>query len=147
MLLLAMVAVLACLAVPTAAVAEPCSSTPGGLMSFQAIQGPEDPEDYCWEVKLGEDQALRQINDREAEVYTTDSEEHHNFSITAVLAHDAEGVSVPTTLAVTEPNLITLTVHIAPAIHSPEARRSTTRLLQALGMRAASKASKPRCCR
>jgi hypothetical protein len=109
---LAFVAALVCLVGPAAAVAgEPCASDPGSLMSFHAIQGPEDPEDYCWEVKLDEEQALRQISDREAEVYYTDPEEHHAFSITAALAHDAEGVSVPTTLAVTEPNLITLTVH------------------------------------
>lgn len=33
------------------------------------------------------------------------------FAIDAVPAHDAEGKTVPTTLSVTQPNIITLTVH------------------------------------
>jgi hypothetical protein len=80
-----------------------------GLMDFPAIQGPADPEQFSWEVHLGEEQDLRQIDDRNAGVYYED--EHLAFDIAAALAHDAEGSNVPTTLAVTEPNVITLTVH------------------------------------
>jgi hypothetical protein len=81
-----------------------------GLMSFGVLHGPEDPEEFSWEVNLGETEALRAIDDQTAEVYYTDPE-HHAFSIVAELAHDAEGKAVPTTLAVTQPNIITLTVH------------------------------------
>lgn len=105
-----LVAALACLALPAAAVAaEPCSFPNGFLMSFPAIHGPEDPEDFCWEVKLGEGEELRQIDETHAGVFWEDGTQA--MTITAQLAHDVEGVAVPTTLAVTEPNLITLTVH------------------------------------
>jgi len=109
-LLLALVSVLACLAPPAPGVAaEPCSSAFGGLMSFHDIHGTDDPEDYCWEVKLGEGEELRQVDDTHAGVFWEDGTQA--MTITAQMAHDAEGVSVPTTLTVTEPNLITLTVH------------------------------------
>jgi hypothetical protein len=78
-------------------------------MSFPAIGGPDGLEDYCWEVKLGEEEELRQIDETHAGVFWEDGTQA--MTITAQLAHDAEGVSVPTTLTVTEPNLITLTVH------------------------------------
>jgi hypothetical protein len=96
--------------VPTGAVADPLPTFTGD-MRFEAIQGPDGPEEFSWEVKLGEEQALRAIDDQTAEVYYTDPEEHHAFSITAEPAHDAEGKTVPTTLAVTQPNILTLTVH------------------------------------
>lgn len=82
-----------------------------GSMSFQAIQGPDGPEELSWEVKLGEEQELRAIDETHAAVYWTDPEEHIAFSITAGLAHAADGANVPTTLTVTQPNVITLTVH------------------------------------
>jgi hypothetical protein len=108
--LLALVSVLACLALPAAAVAaEPCSPAFGGLMSFHDIRGTDDPEDYCWEVKLGEGEELRQVDDTHAGVFWEDGTQA--MTITAEMAHDAEGVSVPTTLVVIGPNLITLTVH------------------------------------
>jgi hypothetical protein len=96
-------------ALPGAAVAaEPCPLF-DGAMSFPNIHGSEDPEDYCWEVQLGEDQELRQVSDTEARVL--DEGGHVASTIEAEPAHDAIGTEVPTTLAVTEPNLITLTVH------------------------------------
>jgi hypothetical protein len=95
---------------PAAAAAEePCTARFDGLMTFPAIQGAEDPEDYCWEVKLGEEEELRQIDETHAGVFWEDGTQA--MLITATLAHDAEGSNVPTTLAVTAPNLITLTVH------------------------------------
>jgi len=60
-------------------------------------------------VKLGEGEELRQIDETHAGVFWEDGTQA--MTITAQLAHDAEGVSVPTTLAVIEPNLVTLTVH------------------------------------
>jgi len=96
------------LAFAATAVAEPLPPYGGG-MTFQSIQGPDGPEEYSWEVKLYEGQDLRQVDDRNAAVYYTESE-HIAFSIQAVEAHDAIGTTVPTSLAVTQPNIITLTV-------------------------------------
>lgn len=96
------------LVLPAAASAQSCPPF-DGLMSFQDIQGPEDPEDYCWEVNLSEGEELRQIDETRAGVFWEDGT--RAMLITAQLAHDAEGVSVPTTIIVAEPNLVTLTVH------------------------------------
>lgn len=81
-----------------------------GGMGFPNISDSTGPEEFTWEVQLGEDQELRQIDDRHAAVYYVDSE-HVAFGIQAEAAHDADGATVPTTLAVIQPNLITLTVH------------------------------------
>jgi hypothetical protein len=81
-----------------------------GLMAFGTINGPADPEEFSWEVKLEEDEELRQVDDRHAGVYWKD-DETLAMQITAQAAHDADGATVPTTIAVTQPNVITLTVH------------------------------------
>jgi hypothetical protein len=78
-------------------------------MSFGMIYGPEDPEEFSWVVQLGEGQELKEIDDQEAAVYYEDST--RAFSMGAEPAHDADGATVPTTLAVSEGNVITLTVH------------------------------------
>ncbi len=63
-------------------------------------------------MHLDEGQELRQIDDQHAAVYLVDTEpELLAWTITATAAHDAIGSSVPTTLAVTGANVITLTVH------------------------------------
>lgn len=103
----AFVALLVC-AIPGAASAATCPEY-GGAMTFSTIDGPGDPEDYCWEVSLSEGQELRQVDERKAEVFYSDG--HFAFGIEAVEAHDAIGTSVPTSLAVTGTNEITLTVH------------------------------------
>lgn len=82
-----------------------------GAMSFPAITGPEDPEHYSWEVVLGVDQQLRLVDDRHAVAFNGGDEEHPAFTIVATDAHDARGEAVPTTIAVTDGNVITLTVH------------------------------------
>jgi hypothetical protein len=92
---------------PAAAVAD--LPTYNGLMTFPDIQGPGDPESFSWEVSLGADQELSQVDETHAGVFYEDGTEA--FSIHAGAAHDAEGATVPTTLAVTPPNVITLTVH------------------------------------
>jgi hypothetical protein len=79
-------------------------------MNFATIHSPADPEDYCWEVELGEEQELRWVDDQHAEVIYTDGE-HVAVTITATEAHDAEGSAVPTSIAVSGGNVITLTVH------------------------------------
>lgn len=96
----------------TAAVApaEPIPPFDGG-MSFPEIQGPDGLEEFSWAVKLDAEQELRAIDETHAAVYYTDPEEHLAFTIEAAKAHAADGADVPTTLAVTQPNIITLTVH------------------------------------
>jgi hypothetical protein len=105
-LLLASVAALAC--PPMSAVAAGCP-TYNGALTFEDIDEPGDPEDYCWEVQLYEDQELVQVDDRHAVVYYSSG--HRAFGIEATAAHDAEGASVPTTLAVSGANVITFAVH------------------------------------
>lgn len=98
------------LAVVAAAAAEP--PPPFDVaMAFPEIQGPEGPEEFSWTVKLGEEEELRPIDDTHAAVYYADPGEHIAFPIEAAKARDATGAAVPTTLAVTQPNIITLTVH------------------------------------
>jgi hypothetical protein len=80
-----------------------------GVLSFQAIQSPSEPEEYSWRVELEEGQELKQIDDQHAEGFFEDG--HPAFSIVADPAHDAIGTNVPTTLAVTGPDVVTLTVH------------------------------------
>jgi len=102
------VVAIACL-LPGAAAADPCRSLNDGGMIFPDIQGPEDPEEYCFEVILSEEQELVQIDDRTVQVMLTGG--HPSFTITAKEASDADGATVPTTLAKTGRNEVTLTVH------------------------------------
>ena len=81
-----------------------------GGMTFQQIRGPSDPEEFSWKVSLGEDQELVPIDDRHAVVYY-EGREHTAFGIYAEPAHDAEGSTVPTTLIVSEGDIVTLVVH------------------------------------
>jgi hypothetical protein len=95
-------------ALPSLAMAQACPPYQG-VMRFPTIMGLEDPEDYCWEVQLFEGQELRQISATRAAVFYESG--HEAFGIEATTAHDSAGTTVLTTLAVTDPNLITLTVH------------------------------------
>jgi hypothetical protein len=79
-------------------------------MGFPTINGPADPEEFSWEVVLDEGQELESIDDQHAEVYYTQGH-HPAFGISAVPAHDADGSNVPTSLSVSESDVITLTVH------------------------------------
>jgi len=80
-----------------------------GVMDFPAIQGPSDPEEYSWQVELGENQELEQIDEQTATIFYEDH--YPAFSIFAAAAHDSKGTKVPTTLSVSEGSIITLTVH------------------------------------
>jgi hypothetical protein len=93
---------------PAGALAEPLPPF-NGLMSFHAIQGPEGPEEFSWEVHLNEEEELQLVDESHAGIFWEDGT--MAMSIVAGKAHDAEGRTVPTTLAVTQPNIITLTVH------------------------------------
>ncbi len=81
-----------------------------GVMSFRDIKGPSDPQEFSWRVSLSEDQVLEQLDDQTAQVYYVPGHEPA-FTINATFAHDAIGTNVPTSLAVSDGNVITLTVH------------------------------------
>ena len=90
--------------------AEPSLPTFNGAMSFPAIQESSDPEEFSWEVDLSEGQELQSVDNQHAMVYYT--EDHQPaFGISATPAHDASGATVPTSLAVSDVDVITLTVH------------------------------------
>jgi PASTA domain len=74
------------------------------------ISGPSDPEEYSWKVSLSEEQELVSIDDQHAVVYYTGTE-HIAFGISAPPARDAIGSAVPTSLIVSEGNVITFVVH------------------------------------
>jgi hypothetical protein len=78
--------------------------------SFPTLHGPSDPEEFSWEVTLGEDQELRQVDEHEVAVYYID-DEVRAFSIQATAAHDSVGSDVPTSIQVTGDSEVTLTVH------------------------------------
>lgn len=105
-------------AAPTAAQA---LSPYDGALTFPTIHGPTDPDEFSWEVELGEGQYLEQVDARHVQVFYEGG--HPAFGIEAEPAHDAIGTSVPTSLAVTAPDVITFFVHHRPsdpaAIGSP----------------------------
>lgn len=113
--LLATLATAACafawLASATGALADIASPPPyDGGMGFPVIHDPSGPEEFSWEVELSGNQELQQVDERHAEVIYGVSEVTA-FDITAEDAHDANGAEVPTTLVVSEGNVITLVVH------------------------------------
>src|SRR5215216_736131 len=106
--LLAVLMLVLALLVPAGAAAVPLSLY-SGSMGFPAIQGDDGPEEFSWEVELGDEEELRQIDATHAGVFWPD--DTRAMSIEAGKAHAADGATVPTTLTVTQPNVITLTVH------------------------------------
>jgi hypothetical protein len=108
-LLLALLCVVFALLVVDAANAGPLPPY-DGAMSFPDIKEPSGPQDFSWQVSLSEDQALEQLDDQTALVYYEPGHEPA-FTINATLAHDAIGTNVPTSLAVSDGDVITLTVH------------------------------------
>jgi hypothetical protein len=90
-----------------------------GALWFPPIHSASDPEEYSWEVRLGAEQTLELVDEQHAEAYYAPGH-HPAFGITAEPAHDADGATVPTSLSVTQPDVITLTVHYRagnPAAH------------------------------
>lgn len=80
-----------------------------GAMTFQSIQGADGREEFSWEVNLYEGQYLQQVDETHAGVFYEDG--HRAFSIEGISAHASDGATVPTTLTVNQPNVITLAVH------------------------------------
>jgi tripartite motif-containing protein 71 len=79
-----------------------------GLLTFGSIRDASAPETFSWEVNLGSKQVLRSVDPLDAEVDYEDG--HEAYLITAEPAADAVGTTVPTSLSVSEGNIITLTV-------------------------------------
>lgn len=84
-----------------------------GGMIFTAIRDESAPETYSYRVELAEEQELKAIDEQHAEVYYSGF--GPAFAISAVPAHDAIGTTVPTTLTVDGPDIVTLHVHYKPA--------------------------------
>jgi hypothetical protein len=80
-----------------------------GIMFFPSISGPSSPEEYSWRVTLGSSQRLVEVDETEAEVRYEDGTV--SFMIFAELARDWVGTMVPTTLRVSEGDVLTLVVH------------------------------------
>ena len=80
-----------------------------GIMEFRSIRAGTAPETYSWEVQLHQGQMLKVIDEQHAGIYYPD--ETLALTITAESAHDATGNVVPTSLDVSETNVLTLTVH------------------------------------
>lgn len=78
-------------------------------VDFPDISGPTDPEEFSWRVELGQRQRLQQVDERTAAVVYEDGVT--SYTITAEPAHDATGARVPTTLAVSEGDVLTFVVH------------------------------------
>jgi len=104
---LAVVLTLCAAALPVGAGAQPLPPYEGG--SFPTIERAEGAEEFSWEVNFDEEEELRSIDEHHAGLFYSDG--FQTLTFTAIEAHDAEGVTVPTTLAVTQPNILTLTVH------------------------------------
>lgn len=79
-----------------------------GAMTFESIRDATAPEAFSWRVELDADQHLTQVDDQTAEVYWSD--DTPAMMISAQPAHDATGATVPTKLATSGTNVITLTV-------------------------------------
>ena len=109
-LLLVAVVLAALLATGSASAEEaPGPPTYDGLQSFGVIVDAAYPEDYSWTVDLGTGEELVEVDEQLAEVRYAGG--YRAFTITPEPAHDAEGATVPTSIAVTPPNILTLTVH------------------------------------
>jgi hypothetical protein len=76
-------------------------------LSFPPIDSVAAPGEYSWRVELGAGETLTQVSPTEAEIARPPVWE----AVHAPLAYDAHGTPVPTTLAVSDGDVITLTVH------------------------------------
>lgn len=79
-----------------------------GGMIFQAIRDDSAPEEYSYQINLGEEQELRQIDPQHVGVYAAGN---LAMTISATPASDAIGTEVPTTLRISREEVLTLTVH------------------------------------
>jgi hypothetical protein len=80
-----------------------------GLGSFPTVQAAGDQDEFSWLVTLGKGQSLRLVSETEAWVEYEDG--HESFPIKAGPAKDRIGAIVPTTLRVSEGDVVTLVIH------------------------------------
>jgi 6-bladed beta-propeller/NHL repeat len=80
-----------------------------GLMTFKAIREASAPESYSWVVTVGPEETLKLIDSQHAALFWDDGTQ--GLLITAQPAHGADGETIPTSLSVSEGNVITQTVH------------------------------------
>jgi hypothetical protein len=81
-----------------------------GGFYFPEIIGVASFEEYPFEMELGANQAMRQVDEHEIVVeYPAYGVEA--YSIDAPLAHDAEGANVPTSIVLSAPEVVTIVVH------------------------------------
>lgn len=80
-----------------------------GVLYFQAIRDAAATESFEWEVNLGPGQELKLLDSRHAMIYYEGG--IPAGGIAAEPAHDAIGSAVPTTLSVSQGDVVTLTVH------------------------------------
>jgi tripartite motif-containing protein 71 len=79
-----------------------------GVMTFSSIRDVSAPYKFSWQVDLAEGQSLRLIDPMDAEIVYEDGT--RAVLISAEEAHDAVGATVPTSLSVSEGNILTLFV-------------------------------------
>lgn len=107
-------ALVASLAVAVSAAAEegdaaPIRSINNGGFTWPEITSVAGFEEYPFEMGLGPGQRMEQVGEREIVVKNEGGT--RAFSITAPLAHDAEGANVPTSLVLSAPEVVTIIVH------------------------------------
>jgi hypothetical protein len=81
-----------------------------GIQAFQDIRQSTAPETYSWKVQLHSGQSVKAIDETHVGIYYAELE-LLAMTISAETAHDAIGKAVPTSLSVSEGNILTLTVH------------------------------------
>lgn len=79
-----------------------------GDQTFKTIRDETAPETYSWKVSLNKGQTLKAIDSEHVAIFNGD--ESQALAITAEAAHDATGKAVPTSLSVSEGNVLTLTL-------------------------------------
>jgi hypothetical protein len=101
-----------------------------GDQTFKVIRDEGAPETYSWKVSLNEDQTLKPIDAEHVGIFYAD--ESQALLIRAEDAHDATGKAVPTSLSVSEGNVLTLTVkykgkgYVYPILAGPAFESSYT---------------------
>lgn len=107
----AVIAVLAVVAAPAGAETGGVPQFPefDGIQSFPTIKGPTEPDEFSWLVRMSDDQSLQQVS--ETEVWVEYEDGVVAIAIRSEAAKDRAGALVPTTLRVSEGDVLTLIVH------------------------------------
>ncbi len=83
-----------------------------GILDFSPITGPAGSGEYTCRLPLDEEQEARMEEGGWIAVYYPEpGGDRISWTVTAPLAHDAIGTAVPTSLSLSEGDVVTLTVH------------------------------------